>query len=86
VPTQTRNSERGSDGEAGFSLSTDGDRAARGTGLAVPPHPRGTEPGQQTTAGAEKPRSLSLPADFLCSFQSHNILIDISFENSTGAT
>lgn len=73
-------------GEMGFSPHADGDGVARGTGPAAPPYPRGTEPGRLTAAGAEKPRSSSLPTDFLCSFQSHNILIDISCENSTGAT
>lgn len=73
-------------GEMGFSPRADVDGAARGTGPAAPPYPRGTEPGRQTAAGAEKPRSSSLPTDFLCSFQSHNILIDVSCENSTGAT
>lgn len=73
-------------GEMDFSSCADGDGAAHGTSPAAPPYPRGTEPGQQTAAGAEKPQSSSLPADFLYSFQSHNILIDISCENSTGAT
>lgn len=63
-----------------------GKGAARGTSPAAPPRPRGTEQGRHNAAGAGKPQSLSLPEDFLCSFQSHNILIDISYENSTGAT
>lgn len=72
-------------GGVGFSPQADGDRVARGTSPAAPPYPRGTDLERQTAAGAEKPRSSSLPTGFLCSFQSHKILIDISCENSTGA-
>lgn len=70
----------------GSSPCANGKGVARGTSPAAPPCPRGTEQGQHTAAGAGKPRSLSIPTDFLCSFQSHSVLIDISYENSTGAT
>lgn len=73
-------------GEMGSSLCTNGKGVAHGTSPAAPPCPRGTKQGGQTAAGAGKTQRLSLPADFLRSFQSHSILIDISYENSTGAT
>lgn len=73
-------------GEMGSSPCASGKGVAHGTSPAAPPGPRGTQQGRHTAAGAGKPRSLSLSADFLCSFQRHNTLIDISYENSTGAT